>query len=444
MEEQIYIERLSYGSAGIGRTHEGKTVFVNGTVPGDTVTVTYTESKDRFCRAEVAKIIDPSPHRVRPACPYHDRCGGCPWQQVDYAMQLEAKRANVVSSLHRIGHIDASRAEKLVGDCVASEAVYGWRNKLELGTSYSASEGFLLGFYEEGSHVLATPEHCPVAHTALRGSLKALRGALRYVQGSDDFGIFRIGIRQSERTGDLEIALWTRPGPFPRKRAATVLQEALGATSIVRVLADPGKRRAVKGVESLQGKGYWEERLDGFAFKTSAPSFFQVNTAQAEILIHEVLARLDIASGMRVADLYAGGGTFSLPLARKGARVFAIESASSSVKDLRRNASANKQGVTVVGGDSAREIRLLDDLDAVVVDPPQSGLSSAMIEALVDAAPERIAYVSCNPTTGARDSGLLEDAGYRLDAVQPVDLFPHTYHTETVSLLVRTKPRSVV
>ena len=437
MEDTVLIERLSYGKDAVGHRTDGKTIFVHGGVPGDTVRVAIEDEKPSFCTGGIVEIVEPSPDRTKAPCPYAEVCGGCPWQNIAYAAQLEAKRANVVSALVRTARFERNAAEELVSACLPSKREMGYRNKIELGTARNGAGRFLLGFRKEDSHDLVAVESCPVAHAAIAKAPKALRGALGYLQRSQDLGIFRVGVRHSMRTHDMEIALWTEPGAFPRKAVAATLESALKATSIVRVMADPGKTRKIKGVEALSGKGFWEEDMAGNRFRTSAPSFFQVNTAQAEMLIDAVLEGLGVSDGDVVADLYAGGGTFSVPLAKAGADVLAVESASSSVRDLRRNADANSVYVEVIGGDSARELPMLGDLDALVVDPPRAGLAKGVAESIAAAAPTRVAYVSCDPATWARDVARFQAVGYEPVSVRPVDLFPQTYHTEVVCIFER-------
>lgn len=446
MEETLRIERMGNGVEAVGRLASGKTVFVAGGAPGDAMRVEVVEEKASFARARVVAVEEPSPLRAEPRCMHGDACGGCPWQHLSYEAQLEAKRANVVGALVHTARLEAARAEDLVRPCLPSKRQWGYRNKLELGAARAENGEFLLGFHREGTHEIATPAVCPLAHDAIAKAPKALRGALRFAQGSADLGIFRVGVRHSVRTRETEIALWTRPGAFPRAHVAKTLKSALKATSIVRVLADPGKARKIKGVETLDGKGCWGEELAGAHFLTSAPSFFQVNTAQAEKLAAEVVEGLggrmgdegpEGLDGLLVADLYAGGGTFSVPLAQAGADVIAIEAAGSSVRDLRRNAEMNGVDIEVVGGDAARELPELGGLDALVVDPPRAGLADGVAESIAEAAPARVAYVSCNPATWARDVERFERCGYRLARVQPVDLFPQTHHVEVASLFER-------
>lgn len=437
MEENVQIKRLSYGSSGITQASDGKTIFVKNSVPGDNAHVILDEDKGSFYRGHISELVKPSPDRVQSSCPFFGTCGGCTWQHIHYEAQLKAKRANVVDALVRTAHMQSERAESLVRSCKGSKREFGYRNKLELSAGFSAQNEFTLGLTKEGSHEIVPVTTCPLAHKTVEKTPKAVQGALRYIQGGQDLGVFRVGIRHSLRTGDLEIALWTKPSSFPRKIAAQTLKNTCKATSIVRVMAKPGKQRAIKGIEVLEGKGYWEEKMRGFTFRASAPSFFQVNTAQAETLIDEVIGGLSLTESSVVADLYAGSGTFSIPLAEHAGTVFAVESASSSVQDLRVNTESNDVFVEVIGGDSARELPGLGHLDALVVDPPRAGLADGVVGLIAAAKPERVAYVSCNPSTWARDVALFEKEGYTLTHVQPVDLFPQTYHVEIVSFFLR-------
>ena len=311
----------------------------------------------------------------------------------------EAKRANVADALARTARLGAERAEELVLPCIPSKRTWGYRNKLEMGRAPTRRGGSCSGFTARAPTNWTRPASCPLAHACIARAPKALQGALRFAQGAQDLGIFRVGVRGSLRTHDVEVALWTRPGPFPRTHVARMMKSALRATSVVRVLADPGRARAVKGVEALEGRGWWEEDLAGARLGAAAPSFFQVNTAQAERLVEDACAGLgggDALAGAFVADLYAGVGTFSVSLARLGADVVAVESSGPAVRDLRRNAERNGVDVEVVGGDAARELPDLGELDFLVVDPPRAGLAKGVVEDIARAAPARVAYVSCD------------------------------------------------
>lgn len=437
MTHLIEIERMSYGPCAIGHLPDGKTVFVAGAMPGDTVEIEVTEDKKTLAYGKVIRIADPSPDRVTPSSPADAACGTAPWQHLSYDAQLKAKRDNIVGALVHTAHLDRERAESLVASCVPSKRTWGYRNKLELGCGRDAAGRFIVGFHREGTADLLETDESRLAHKQIEKAPKALRGAIRYAQGKDDLGIFRIGVRHSLATGDLEVAIWTKPGPFPRALFAKTLKSSCKATGVIRVLADPGKARKIKGVEVLDGRGRWRERINDAEFATQAPSFFQVNTAQAGKLTDIVLGGLGQLDGAYVADLYAGGGTFSIPLAMAGADVVAVESAGSSVRDLRNNADANGVDIDVIGGDAARELSSLGELDALVVDPPRAGLADGVIADIAAAHPQRVAYVSCDPATWARDIARFEQQGYRLESATPVDMFPQTYHVETASFLTR-------
>lgn len=429
------IESLAYGGDAIARLEDGRTAFVSGAVPGDRVSATIIEERTRFVRAQVAEVLRPSPDRVQAPCPYFGVCGGCTWQHVSAKAQRDAKRRSVVDSLARIGHV--ADAEALVAECVASPRDYGYRNKVELEVDLSDGRP-RLGFHRTGDTKVLPVDSCLLLPTTHRSAPKALSGALRYVSGEQDLGVTRVGLRVGANTRDVEIALWTEPGAFPRRPVATTLGTALKPTSIVRVLSKgPAKERRVSGVEVLSGKGYWRERLGGSTMTLSAPSFFQVNTLAAEKLVALAIEALEPDGSDRVLDLYSGAGTFTLPLAELAGEVVAVEAAGSAVRDLRRNLESAQLWAEVVGGDATRELPTLGRFELALVDPPRSGLTPPAVSALAGTRARTIAYVSCDPATLARDAALLLEAGYRLDAVTPVDLFPQTFHVETLAVFRR-------
>lgn len=440
MPETITIDRLAYGDAGIGRAENGKTVFVNGACPGDVALVEIDRDKGNFCEGHVVELVAPSPDRVLPACPLASVCGGCGWQHISYVRQLAAKRDAVVSQLRRIGGFDAERAERIVGACVPSKRQMEYRNKLEFSCAFDAKQGFQMGFHQKGSDKILAADACPLAHKQAQKTPKALRGALRYLTGREDLGIHRVGVRHSHRSGDLEVALWTTPGPFPRNAVAKTLSTAVKASSIVRVMtADAGSARKLKGLEILDGRGFWRETVAGIEHGVSAPSFFQVNTPQADKLVQLALDGLELDEDCVAADLFCGVGTFTIPLAKRCGGVYAVESYGSSVRNLRHTVEQENVDVEVIGGDATRELPELGELDALIVDPPRSGLAKEIIGSIAEAAPLRVAYVSCDPATWARDVKLLEAAGFELLQATPVDMFPQTFHVETVAVLTREK-----
>lgn len=435
---RLSIERMAYGADAIAHDDAGKTVFVRGAVPGDVVEAHVDQESPTFSRAHVVEVAEPSPQRVEPACPYAGVCGGCPWAQISHEAQLEAKRANVVDSLVRIGHMDPMTASELVDECVAPSAPWGYRNKVEL--AFVARNGRAqLGMHDAAGTGVVRVDKCALLGGTASTLTKSVSGALGYLASSRHLSFERVGIRSSSRTHQVEIALWDEPGAFPRAQAARVLADATKATSVVRVLSKgPSKARRVTGVEVLGGHGFWEETVAEERMRLSAPSFFQVNTAGAEKLVELVLDGLEPGPEDVAMDLYCGAGTFTLPLARRCDFVSAVESYGPAVRDLRRNLEmARLDNVDAAGGDASREFPE-EEASIIVVDPPRAGLAADVVEKLSAQPARAIAYVSCDPATLARDLARFAEAGtFHPVRVTPVDLFPQTFHVETVVLLSR-------
>ena len=434
----LHVERMSYGADAIARDADGKTVFVSGAVPGDVVEAELTASEKSFSRARVVRVAEASPNRVTPACPLAGACGGCPWAAISREEQLRQKRDNVVSSLVRIGHMGEDRAQALVAPCEAPSDGWGYRNKVELGFARNGGK-VTVGMHGQGSGELVRAKSCPLLDKAHAGVVKAVSGAVSYLASSRGLDFERIGIRASRRTGEVEVALWTEPSGFPRGQAGKVIGDATKVTSVVRVMTKgPAKARRIAGVEQLSGRGSWAERIGGETMRVSAPSFFQVNTRGAERLVELVMEGLDPQEDDEAMDLYCGAGTFTLPLARRTAFVSAVESYGPAVRDLRRNLEmSGLDNVDAVGGDAGREFPDTD-ADVIVVDPPRAGLTADVVEQLSAQPARAIAYVSCDPATLARDLARFEEAGtFSPVRVTPVDLFPQSFHVETVTILTR-------
>lgn len=437
-ELELTCERMSYGPDAVAHDAEGRTVFVSGAVAGDKVRAVVDREEERWAHARASELLEASPDRVAPACPYVGACGGCPWAALAYESQAHAKRSGVVDALARIGRMGNERAESLVAPLVSPSEPWGYRNKVELAV---ASEGgrTTLGMHAAGDAGVIRVKSCRLLDKGHAGAVKSVAGALSYLAGRHPFELERVGIRVSRRTGDVEVALWDRPGAFPRAQAAKVLADALHPTSVVRVMQKgPAKARRIAGVECLSGAGSWSEVVGDERMRVSAPSFFQVNTKGAEKLVELVMDALRPTEDEEAMDLYCGAGTFTLPLARRAGFVSAVESYGPAVRDLRRNLeTAGLDNVDPIGGDAGREFPDTD-ADVIVVDPPRSGLAADVVSRLSEQPARAIAYVSCDPATLARDLGRFEEAGvFAPKRVTPVDLFPQTYHVETVTLLER-------
>ncbi|NLQ13113.1 23S rRNA (uracil(1939)-C(5))-methyltransferase RlmD [Olsenella sp. KGMB02461] len=435
---RLEVERFSYGPDSIAHAPDGRVVFVSGAVPGDIVEAQVTKETTRSLKAACTQVLEPSPYRVKSRCPYSEVCGGCPWASASYDFQLSAKRKNVVSSLVRIGRFGQEHAQRLAAPAQSCGDSWGYRNKIELAVGHQGQRT-IVGMHPAKGTAPIKVDRCLLLDPVAEKLVKGVSGALSYVASSHQLELERVGIRASRRTRDIEVALWTSPGAFPRAHMAKVLGDAAKPTSVVRVLSKgPQKARKVSGVEVLSGTGSWSERILDETLRVSAPSFFQVNTKGADKLVNLVLEGLNPCEDDLAMDLYSGAGTFTIPLARRCAFVDAVESYGPAVRDLRRNLEMNSiDNGDPVGGDADREFPD-SEADVIVVDPPRAGLAASVVEKLSRQPARAIAYVSCDPATLARDLERFGAQGvFEPVSVTPVDLFPQTFHIETVTILKR-------
>ena len=435
---KLTIENMVYGADGLAHDDSGKAVFVQGAVKGDVVEAEIASSGKSFSRAKATKVLEPSPLRSTPPCPLVDVCGGCPWGNLSRAAQLEAKASNVRDALERVGKFPSEDVDAILQPIRSTNEDWGYRNKIEL-APYMDKGKLRFGMHGKDENVMLPVKSCPLFEKKAAKAVSAAAGALGYLSNSRDLMLERVGIRASRRTGDVQIALWTPTGGFPRAQVARVLADAFPFKSVVRVMSKGDKRaRRASSTEVLGGVGRWAEKIGDERMFLSAPSFFQVNTKAAEILVDLVMQALDPKEDELAVDLYCGAGTFTLPLARRAGYVCAVESYGPAVRDLSNNvAKANLANVEVIGGDAAREFPD-EDADVLVVDPPRAGLDEKVVELVSSTSARDVAYVSCDPATLARDLRRFVDRGvFRPVSVTPVDLFPKTYHVETVTHLTR-------
>ena len=438
---QLKIESMMYGPDGLAHTDDGKAVFVSGGVAGDVVEAHVVEDGKSFSRAQVDQVLEPSPDRVEAPCPFIGICGGCPWAALSRSAQLAAKEENLKGTLARIGKFSPEEVAELVRPIRFAKDAWGYRNKVELAPVRERNGKFHLGMHGRDASQIIRVDSCPLFEKKFPRAVKGVAGALGYLGNSRDLELERVGLRASRRTGALELALWTPTGGFPRAQVARVLADAVpGATSVVRVMTK-GERaaRKIAGVEALAGEGSWSEKIGAETMRLSAPSFFQVNTKAAELLVELVMDALDPRDDEVAIDLYCGAGTFTLPLARRAAYVAAVEAYGPAVRDLRRNVEIARleDAVDVIGGDAVREFPD-EKANVLVVDPPRAGLAPEAVDLISGTAARDVAYVSCDPATLARDLRRFVDAGvFRPVSATPVDLFPQTFHCETVVHLTR-------
>jgi len=419
--EPLHVTGLTYGPHGIGRL-DGKAIFVRGVVPGEDVEITVREDRGSFAFADVERVVHAAPERRVPPCVYLPRCGGCPWQHIAYAAQLRAKEQNLRDQLARIGGL----ADAPVLPIIASPREFGYRSRLTLRTA-----GGRVGFYAAASHELVEVEHCLLAGDAVDRAMRAAADLVEHCATN----IRRVEIAQRGAQPGV-VVVGEIEGPF-KHADGPVIVDWLARHADVHGLVLHGKRwRRVWGDEWTTVSPEY-----GLTLQARAGGFTQVNPGANRLLVETVLSLGGFAPHDRVLDLYAGIGNLSIPIARRAGHVVAVERDRVAADDARRNAASSAAANCDVWPMAAhvgmRQLRRQhQSFDVVVLDPPRSG-AAEIIDDLLTMQPPRIVYVSCNPSTLARDLKRLATR-YRVDAVQPIDFFPHSYHSEAVVRAVLT------
>jgi len=436
----LTIDRLAYGGAGVARTETGYVVFVRGTVPGDRVRAQIGKSKRSWAEAELVELMKPSPDRIEPVTPHP----GAPWQVLPYERQLEEKEAQVREALTRIGGFDKPPVEPIVP---AAEQVR-YRNKLEYSFGNDESGELVLGFHRPGRWDLIDPVEDDILASERINEVREAVAAWCRAEGldawdrDDQLGLLRnLVVREGRRTGQLQARVVTSPGTEFR---VDELAAATPADSFLWTRAE-GVAETSRGGETqvVKGPPVLEEELSGLRFRISPDAFFQTNTEMAETLYRTAAELAGLTGRERVLDLFCGIGTISLALALDSAEVWGVELVEEAVADAIENAKLNGiDNARFFAGDVRLVMRELLERsgrpDVVVVDPPRAGLSQKVVRRIIEAEAQRIVYVSCNPTTLAPNARqLVDDGGYRLRGVRPVDMFPQTPHIECVALLER-------
>ncbi len=401
---QVKVTDMAHGGDGVAR-HEGKVIFVPYTLPGEEVLVELTEEKAKYARAHLLEVIAASPQRVEPRCRHFGTCGGCHWQHIAYETQLSLHEDTLRSQLKRIGHL----MNVPVQPSLSMSNPWHYRNHVQL----HLDEAGHLGFMAARENRVVAIQECPIMHPLVADIFGAL---------DIDFPeLKKVSLRAGTTTEQQLLILETLGETAPALEADT-------AVSCVLLLGDGTPVTYV-------GDNYINENLAGRSFRISATSFFQANTPQTEQLLEAVRHYLAPQRNEVLLDIYCGVGIFGLSLADEVRRVIGIEDSESAVADAR----FNSQGIDNVQFLQGQAEELLPDLeervDMVILDPPRRGCHTKALTALLELAPSKITYVSCDPATLARDVRRLVQGGYELVEVQPVDMFPQTSHTEAVALL---------
>jgi 23S rRNA (uracil1939-C5)-methyltransferase len=438
----LTIDSLAHGGYGVARL-DGYVVFVQGAVPGDRVRAVVTKSKRDYGEARAVEVLEPSPDRIEPRAPHP----GAPWQVLPYERQLEEKQRQVADALQRIGRF----ADPPVRTIVPAVEQWRYRNKLEYSFGSGEDGELVLGFHRPGrwndiddvsDDILASD-----AINGVRERVKAWcreQGLSTYDRRTQSGFLRNLVVREGRRTGELQARIVTSSGEFEADQFAAAADVHSALWTQVDSVAETtreGTTRLLKGKEKIA------EELrtaggDTLAFRISSEAFFQTNTEMAEVLYGTATELAALTGRERVYDLFSGIGTIALTLSLQAGEVWGIESVEEAVADAMANARLNGvDNARFFAGDVRTAMRPLvveaGRPDVVVVDPPRAGLSQKIVRRILEAEPERIVYVSCNPTTLAPNARQMADAGYELKAVQPVDMFPQTPHIEAVALLKR-------
>ena len=406
----------SIASCGFGVSHiDGFAVFVRDAVTGDVADVEITEVKKRFAYARIVELIQKSPHRIENRCSFSKLCGGCDFGHVEYLHQLDTKKEIVENAIRRIGAIADFELDEIIG----CKKQYGYRNKVVF-----AVDDDRIGYNEKKSHRVLEIEECLLFDKINKDIIRAIKGKTN--------GIKKVFLRIAK--GKVMVVLYADTLNIESTIVKSISDVSENIVSIIL--------RTKKEQKILYGTDRLIDEILGVRFEISPDSFFQVNPEQTEVLYKKAIEFADIKKDDFVMDIYCGIGTISLIAARNAKKVIGIEIVDKAIEDARENARINGIENAKFFADSADKIvpKLIESgekPDIVILDPPRSGSDEKTLGAILEVRPKRIVYVSCNPSTLARDLKFLCGDTYKITASTAVDMFPQTEHVETVVLMSR-------
>jgi len=441
----IEITGMSHEGQGVGKV-DGFTVFIDGVLEGESAEVKIIKIGKSYAVGRLIGILKESQNRTAPFCEAYKRCGGCSLQHMGYEAQLAFKTNVVRESIRRIAKLE----DVVIHDAIGMQNPLKYRNKAQY--PVSSIKGIpVVGFYAKRSHEVVDHDICCIQNETsgrIRSIIKefVLRNKISTYDESSGKGLIRhVMTRSGLKTGEVMVVIVINANDLPKKEKLVeeLTAEIRGIKSIILnintkntnvILGD--KNRTIFGSDTIM------DYIGRFKFNISAMSFFQVNPVQTEVLYQKALEYADLTGKETVFDLYCGIGTISLFLSEKAKKVYGVEVVEDAILDARKNAEINGvENVEYIAGEAEKVIPDIYSrgvkADVVVVDPPRKGCDEALLQMLVEMQPERIVYVSCNPSTLARDLGYLDANGYKALEVQPVDMFPHTYHVETIIMMTK-------
>ncbi len=442
-EVEVLVDSLAFGGRGVARLDDF-VLFVDRALPGDRVRARVTKVKRSYGEATTVETLVPGPDRVKAPCPHFGACGGCKWQDLDYAAQQVWKAQQIADVLKRIGH----QSDFVQDPIVPAIRTYGYRNKLEFSFG-ETEEGPALGFHRAGRWDEIMPvSACLLMSEAGNEARRVVESWARRSNGEiwdrrSNTGYLRhLVCRVSDRTGELLLTLVTAPGELPQSTwlVDELAERVPGCVGLLHATTS-GVAEVTHGLATklVFGRDWYEERLLGLRLKVSSGAFLQTNTEMCEKLYEIAIEEAGLGGDEIVWDLYSGIGSIALALAAHAGHVYGIEVVPEAVERAVDNAERNGvMNAEFIQGDVAKAVRPLLEAgmpspDVVVLDPPRAGLTPKAVRRVLELEPQRIVYVSCNPTTLAGNAELLAEGGYRLERVRPVDMFPHTAHVECVA-----------
>lgn len=403
---EIELTASSFGGDCIGKLPDGKTIFIPFCIVGERVEVEIVDSKKNFARGRIKRILRESEKRIKARCPHFMECGGCHYQHLAYADQLTLKQEILIDQLKRIGKIEAPPVKAIV----ASPLEWNYRNTVQFHLSAKGKPGY----QRAGANGVVEIRECHLP-------LPEINTLWPQLELEPDAGIQRVSIRCGS-DDELLVGLESS-SPQPPEFSVDI------PLSVVLLGSDDDLL--------LSGEDYSLMQVLGRTFRVSAASFFQINLAQAEAMVKHVLELIKVDKKSEVVDAYCGAGLFSAFMAPRVKNLIGIELAESSCNDFAVNLDEFDNVSLYIGAVEEILPELKIKPQAVLLDPPRSGIDPTAMAALIESAPQQIVYVSCDPSTLARDVQKLVAAGYQLESVTPFDLFPQTYHVETISLLTK-------
>lgn len=439
----IELENLAHGGDVVGRI-DSFTIFISKGVPKEKARVKITQVKKNYARGEVIEVIEESEDRINPICPFAKDCGGCQIQHIDYQAQLEHKKKIVRDNLERIGNLEQIKVNPVKG----MENPFFYRNKAQFPLGTNQDNQVISGFYAPGSHEIIEINNCSIQHPLIN------RIAARTMELIEEYelsiydeklhkGLLRhLVIRAGVCTNQAMLIIVTKDNKFPEaRRLARRLMEEIPELVSVQHNLNPAKTNIVLGkvTKTLAGEDHIFDYIGEVKYKISPLSFFQVNTLQAKVLYDQVVEYAALTGKEKVIDAYCGLGSITLYVANQAQEVYGIEVIEEAIEAAKENAQLN--GITNANFKVGKVREVLPRLkkefipEVIIVDPPRKGCHQDVLKSFVEMEPKRIVYVSCNPSSLARDLKYLASQGYKTVEVQPVDMFPQTYHIENVALI---------